>query len=171
MEIKNLNHANKLLIEQYNKVNAQINKASNEADISKLLETKESLLANMKDVEIHLLMKPEVSLYDKNGDIINPKLDPEMIENLPEALVAKLKEETIQSNPLINQNQQPTRFNEDRSARAEYFSAVSNLVRNVFPYAGQDLPEKNMKKDGFRVLGLFGIILLVIVVFYFLIIN
>lgn len=162
MEIKKVEQINKLLIEQYNKLNTQINKASNEADTSKLLETKVNLLSNMKDVEIDLLMKDELPLYDKNGKIINPKIEAETVET-------KLNQDI--ASPLINPNQQQATSNGVSRGKAEYFAAVFNLARNVFPISEQASSTKNMKKDGFKVLGLFGIILVLLILFYFLIIN
>lgn len=168
MEIRKVEQINKLLIEQYNRVNTQINKASNEADISKLLETKANLLSTMNDVQIDLLMKDEVSLYDKNGKIINPKVDPEM---LTKDGVREEVNQNLVSPPLINPNHQQSASNEDRTGKAEYFSAVFNLARTVFPIGEQVVSTKNINKDRFRVLGLFAIALVILILFFFLIIK
>lgn len=170
MKIDNIDQNNRLLIEQLKKTMAENNKLAEIKNINKESPDKSNLNleSSLLDIEGRLAEENKLRLYDRKGNLDEPKVNSQVI--------SRLKDNNIidKSIPLINQEikdkgeREPIEYTTSRRPTAEYFTAIYHLIRDKTDFRQDRDFNRRSRNDRFKIIGLFGLVLVLIVLIYFL---
>lgn len=158
--------------------------------------SRSNLSSRLTKVEKDLIIRSLIKYYDNNGKLINPKgvieiklqgKSPAEIrqiigvgEDTKQKQFETIKDEFVQGNRVQDShtikgandifNHKPTVSNESPNRPiAEYFTAVYNIVNKNRIDWKQRFLTGNTKNNSFRVFGLYGIVIIILVLLYFFI--
>lgn len=180
MKIGNSDQNNRLIMEQLNKIMAENSKLSDINDMSKELpdkiDMKENLESNLIELAKELNKENELRLYDRKGNLDEQKINSQVIMKLKNEVGLDKAEVDNKAMPIINQQmtqkeERQTTTSLSNRHTAEYFTAIYNMVRDKIPIGDHRNTNRKSRSNGFKLLGIFGLVFGLIFLLYLLAIK